>query len=171
MVERVRCEVATPIDPLTLIAEHVALVGVRFAGGSGRRWFRGDHEIRIDDAHPVLVRARQQLTEYFAGTRQEFDLPLTIDGDEFRRRVWAELQSIPYGTTVSYGDVAARLGDRRLAQSVGQAVGANPLPIVIPCHRVVGSDGTLVGFGGGLDRKRFLLELEEPAEIAAARLF
>jgi methylated-DNA-[protein]-cysteine S-methyltransferase len=170
-MDRVRCEVASPIDPLTLIAEGDALSGVRFADGGGRRWFRGDQEIPIDDAHPVLVRARQQLREYFDGVRQQFDLPLKINGDNFRRRVWAELQSIPYGTTVSYGDVAARLGDRRLAQSVGQAVGANPLPIVIACHRVVGSDGTLTGFGGGLDRKRFLLELEEPAEIAAARLF
>ena len=170
-MERVRCEVASPIDPLTLIAEGDVLVGVRFADGGGRRWFRGDKEIGVDDANPVLIRARQQLTEYFAGMRQQFDLPLKIEGDDFRRRVWAELQSIPYGTTVSYGDVAAWLGDRRLAQSVGQAVGANPLPIVIPCHRVVGADGTLTGFGDSLDRKRFLLELEEPAEIAAARLF
>ena len=170
-MERVRCEVASPIDPVTLIAEGNALVGVRFADGTGRRWFRGDHELRVDDAHPVLVRARQQLTEYFAGARHEFDLPLETSGDEFRRRVWAELENIPYGATVSYGGVAARLGDRRLAQSVGQAVGANPLAIVIPCHRVVGSDGSLTGFGGGLDRKRFLLELEEPADIAAARLF
>jgi methylated-DNA-[protein]-cysteine S-methyltransferase len=170
-MERVRCEVASPIDPLMLIAEGDALVGVRFAGGSGRRWFRGDLEIEIDDAHPVLVRARHQLAEYFAGAREEFDLPLQPMGDEFRRRVWAELRHIPYGDTVSYGDVAARLGDRRLAQPVGQAVGANPLPIVIPCHRVVGSDGSLTGFGGGLDRKRFLLELEEPADVAAARLF
>ncbi len=170
-MERVRCEVASPIDPLTLIAEGDALVGVRFADGNGRRWFRGDQEIEIDDAHPVLVRARQQLTEFFAGAREAFDLPLQTVGDEFRRRVWDELRQIPYGDTVSYGDVAARLGDRRLAQSVGQAVGANPLPIVIPCHRVVGSDGSLTGFGGGLVRKRFLLELEEPADVAAARLF
>jgi methylated-DNA-[protein]-cysteine S-methyltransferase len=170
-MERVRCQVVSPIDELTLIAEGDALVGVRFASGSGRRWFRNDDEIRIDDASPVLVRARAQLAEYFAGERSEFDLPLRFAGDEFRERVWTALRTIPYGTTVSYGDVAAAVGDRRLAQSVGQAVGANPLAIVIPCHRVVGSDGSLTGFGGGLDRKRFLLELEEPADLAAARLF
>ncbi len=170
-MERVRCQIASPIDELTLIAEGDALVGVRFADGSGRRWFRNDHEIAVDDAHPVLVRARRQLNEYFAGTRTDFDLPLRFGSDEFRERVWAELSTIPYGRTVSYGDVAGALGDRRLAQSVGQAVGSNPLPIVIPCHRVVGSDGSLTGFGGGLDRKRFLLELEEPADVAAARLF
>jgi methylated-DNA-[protein]-cysteine S-methyltransferase len=171
-MDRVRIEVETPIDPLTLIAAGGALVGVRFASGRGRRWFRGEEEIPVDDAHPVLVRARQQLTEYFSGARRGFDLPLLLaDGDDFRRAVWAELRNIPYGSTVSYADVAARIGDRRLAQSVGQAVGANPLPIVIPCHRVVGSDGSLTGFGGGLDRKRFLLELEEPADLVAARLF
>jgi methylated-DNA-[protein]-cysteine S-methyltransferase len=170
-MERVRCEVASPIEELTLIATGDALSGVRFAGGRGRRWFRGDLELAVDDAHPVLVRARRQLAEYFAGTRKEFDLPLLVEGDAFRRRVWSELRTIPYGTTVSYGEVAARLGDPKLAQPVGQAVGANPLPIVIPCHRVVGSDGSLIGFGGGLERKRFLLELEEPADIAAARLF
>ena len=84
-MERVRCQVASPIDELTLIAEGDALVGVRFASGSGRRWFRNDDEIRIDDAHPVLVRARRQLAEYFAGERTEFDLPLSFSGDEFRR--------------------------------------------------------------------------------------
>ncbi|HET9648134.1 MAG TPA: methylated-DNA--[protein]-cysteine S-methyltransferase [Microlunatus sp.] len=170
-MERVRCEVTSPIDPLTLIAEGDVLVGVRFADGGGRRWFSGDRELAVDDAHPVLVRARRQLREYFAGERQAFDLPLQPQGDEFRMRVWSQLCTIPYGSTVSYGDVAAALGDRRLAQAVGQAVGANPLPVVIPCHRVVGSDGSLTGFGGGLARKRFLLELEEPAELAAARLF
>lgn len=170
-MERVRCEVTSPIDPLTLIAEGDTLVGVRFAGRSSRRWFGDDAEIPVEDAHPVLVRARTQLKEYFAGTRQAFDLPLKVSGDDFRRRVWAELQHIPYGTTVTYADVAARLGDRRLAQPVGQAVGANPMPIVIACHRVVGSDGSLTGFGGGLDRKRFLLQLEEPSAVTAARLF
>jgi methylated-DNA-[protein]-cysteine S-methyltransferase len=167
----VRCVVASPIGPLTVIAEGDELVGLRFADGHGRRWFSAGDTIPVDDAHPVLVRARRQLAEYFDRTRHDFDLPLLIRGDEFRRRVWAQLQEIPYGSTVSYAEVAERLGDRRLAQPVGQAVGANPLAVLIPCHRVVGSDGSLTGFGGGLERKRFLLELEEPADIAAARLF
>ena len=171
-MERVRCRVASPIDELTLIAEGDALVGVRFASGSGRRWFRNDDEIRIDDAHPVLspgAPAVGGVLRRASGPSSSCRSasPATSSGE----RVWTELRTIPYGETVSYGDVAAALGDRRLAQSVGQAVGANPLAIVIPCHRVVGSDGSLTGFGGGLDRKRFLLELEEPADLAAVRLF
>jgi methylated-DNA-[protein]-cysteine S-methyltransferase len=102
-----------------------------------------------------------QLAEYFAGARTAFELPLRASGNAFELDVWRLMAEIPYGDTRSYGDLARRLGDRSLAQAVGAACGRNPLPIVVPCHRVVGADGALVGFGGGVDRKRFLLDLEQ----------
>lgn len=98
-------------------------------------------------------------------------MPTRTGGDEFFEQVWALLCEIPYGQTTTYGALAERLGDRRLAQRVGQAVGRNPISILIPCHRVLGADGSLTGYAGGLDRKRFLLELEEPVEASASRLF
>ena len=120
---------------------------------------------------PVFSTALEQLEQYLAGERQEFDLPLRTHGDDFSERVWALLREIPYGTRTTYGALAEQLGSRGLAQRVGQCVGRNPLSIVIPCHRVVGADGSLTGYAGGLERKRTLLELEEPAERSAERLF
>lgn len=112
---------------------------------------------------PLLDAVEQQLTEYFAGERREFDLPLASDGTEFQRKVWSEVRRIPYGETASYGDIARRLGyEPGISRAVGAANGANPLPIVVPCHRVVGADGSLTGYAGGPDRKRILLELEQP---------
>jgi len=108
----------------------------------------------------VLARAGQQLGEYFAGTRTTFDIPLDAPGTAFQRRVWDALRAIPYGTTLSYGELARRLGDVRATRAVGAANGKNPIPIIVPCHRVVGANGALTGFGGGLDRKRWLLEHE-----------
>jgi methylated-DNA-[protein]-cysteine S-methyltransferase len=107
-----------------------------------------------------LEQAREQLSEYFAGARTEFDLETSITGDEFQRRVWQLIDRIPYGETTTYGEMAHELGDPALAREVGNAVGRNPLSIVTPCHRVVGKDGKLTGYAGGLERKRFLLELE-----------
>jgi methylated-DNA-[protein]-cysteine S-methyltransferase len=116
---------------------------------------------RIDD--PLLDDAERQLSEYFAGERHEFDLPLASEGSEFQKKVWAELQRIPYGETASYGDVARRLGyEPVISRAVGVANASNPLPIVVPCHRVVGSDGSLTGYAGGVQRKRQLLDLEQP---------
>jgi methylated-DNA-[protein]-cysteine S-methyltransferase len=115
--------------------------------------------------------AVRQLTEYFARERTVFDLPLAPHGDEFKQRVWALLREIPYGETRSYGDLARALGDVNLSQAVGFANGRNPIAIVVPCHRVIGSDGSLVGYAGGLDRKRFLLALEETEEARSQRLF
>ena len=100
-----------------------------------------------------------------------FDVPFKASGNPFQQRVWARLEEIPYGETVSYGELATELGDRNLSQAVGSAVGRNPLSIVIPCHRVVGSDGKLTGYAGGLDNKRFLLDLEEPAAAKESKLF
>ncbi len=117
---------------------------------------------RDDDAFP---KARRQLTEYFNGKRDAFSLDLAPQGTEFQVEVWNALAQIPYGTTVSYRDIAEQIGRPAATRAVGAANGKNPLPIVLPCHRVVGADGSLTGFGGGLDTKRFLLELEG-ADIA-----
>jgi methylated-DNA-[protein]-cysteine S-methyltransferase len=115
-----------------------------------------------DDA--LLEPARRQLTEYFAGERTGFDLDLRPEGGTaFERRVWAELLTIPYGETASYGEIAARIGHPGKARAVGRANGRNPVAIVCPCHRVIGSDGSLTGFGGGLENKRTLLDLEAGA--------
>lgn len=112
---------------------------------------------------PLLDDAQQQLQEYFTGGRRSFDLPLANDGTEFQRKVWGELRRIPFGETASYGEIARRLGyEPVISRAVGAANGANPLPIVVPCHRVVGSDGSLTGYAGGVERKRVLLELERP---------
>jgi methylated-DNA-[protein]-cysteine S-methyltransferase len=104
-----------------------------------------------------------QLTEYFAGHRQRFELTLAPEGTPFQLRVWRELQDVPYGVTISYGQLAARIGQPRASRAVGLANGSNPLPIVIPCHRVIGADGTLTGYGGGLPIKERLLALERGA--------
>jgi methylated-DNA-[protein]-cysteine S-methyltransferase len=116
----------------------------------------------------LLGRAAGELGEYLAGERTHFEVPVALRGDPRRRRIWELLPGIGYGQTTTYGELAADLGDGTTAYDVGQAVGRNPLSIVVPCHRVVGKDGSLTGYAGGLKRKRFLLELEEPA---AGRLF
>lgn len=108
----------------------------------------------------LLDLAEQQLTEYFAGERTTFDLPLDLRGTDFQRAVWEELRTVPYGGTVGYGELAASIGRPTAARAVGAAVGRNPVSIVVPCHRVVGADGSLTGFAGGLDAKRTLLALE-----------
>jgi methylated-DNA-[protein]-cysteine S-methyltransferase len=161
----------TAIGDLTLVATDDAIIGLYFA----HHWTNPDRDAfgpRVDahDDH-LLDIARIQLDEYLAGERTSFDLPTTANGDEFQQRVWAMLEQIPFGATTTYGELAERLGDKTLAQAVGQAVGHNPLSIIVPCHRVVGKDGKLTGYAGGLSRKQFLLELEEPATVAAARLF
>lgn len=113
-------------------------------------------------ANPILDRAEAQLREYFAGERTEFDLPLASDGTEFQTKVWNELRTIPYGSTTSYGQLATDLGYKAgISRAVGAATGANPIPVIVPCHRVVAADGSLTGYSGGLDRKRALLNLEK----------
>ena len=162
--------VSTRIGDLTLVASDNALAGVYFP----HHWVKPSPEVlgdRVEATDPVIAGATRQLDEYLAGERTTFDLPTVLRGDEFQRRVWSILEEIPYGGTSSYGDIAERLGDRTLAQRVGKAVGQNPLSIVVPCHRVIGKNGSLTGYAGGLKRKQFLLELEEPAEVTAARLF
>jgi methylated-DNA-[protein]-cysteine S-methyltransferase len=112
------------------------------------------------DDDPRFTQIKRQLEEYFAGSRTQFDAPLALRGDAFQARVWAELQRIPYGETVSYGHVAKRIGAPDAARAVGLANGQNPIAVIVPCHRVIGADGSLTGYGGGLERKRLLLELE-----------
>jgi len=143
--------VDSPIGPLGLIASDAGLRAVVFDGG----------RIRAEGRSQVLSQAMLQLDAYFDGELRTFDLPLELHGTEFQRRCWLALGSIPYGQTVSYGEQARRLGlGNDAARAVGAANGRNPLPIVLPCHRVIGADGSLTGFGGGLDMKRFLLEHE-----------
>ncbi len=108
----------------------------------------------------VCEEAVKQISEYFAGSRQEFDLPITMDGTEFQQQVWQELRSIPFGQTVSYGDVARSIGKPSAVRAVGAANGDNPVSIIVPCHRVIGSNGGLTGYGGGLERKQWLLKHE-----------
>ena len=146
-----RTVVDSPIGPLGLIASDVGLRAVLFDG-------RG---IRSEGRSLVLSQAARQLDAYFDGELLTFDLPLELQGTEFQRRCWLALGSIPYGQTVTYGKQARRLGlGSDAARAVGAANGRNPLPIVLPCHRVIGADGSLTGFGGGLHVKRFLLEHE-----------
>jgi methylated-DNA-[protein]-cysteine S-methyltransferase len=143
----------TPIGGLRLHAHAGLLTAIDFDAEP-----RGE---RLPDA--VLDAAEGQLTEYFAGERTAFELPLASEGSEFQKKVWAELQRIPYGETSTYGDVAKRLGyEPVISRAVGVANATNPLPIVVPCHRVIGSDGKLTGYAGGIDRKQALLELEQP---------
>ena len=117
--------------------------------------------VRVHPAdHPLLAEAARQVQAYLAGRLQNFDLPLALAGTPFRLRVWAELQTIPYGRTLSYGELAERLGSRARARAVGGAAHANPVAIIVPCHRLIGANGSLTGFGGGLPLKQALLDLE-----------
>lgn len=160
--------IPTPLGELLLVAESGALTGLYFPD---HRYPPAADSIGADGSDPVFNDAAHQLAEYFAGERTDFDLPLAPRGDEFSQAVWAILCAIPFGETTSYGAIARELGNPALAQRVGQAVGHNPISIIVPCHRVLGADGSLTGFAGGLERKRFLLELEEPVSAKAERLF
>lgn len=147
----------SPVGPLFLAVSDDGLRAIEFP--TSRHPLRRGADWR-EGAHPLIDRTRQQLHEYFDGRRREFDLPLAPLGTAFQRAVWQALASIPYGQTVSYVQLAARVGRPTASRAVGAANGRNPLPIVLPCHRVIGADGSLTGFGGGLPTKRFLLELE-----------
>jgi methylated-DNA-[protein]-cysteine S-methyltransferase len=163
--------IGSPLGELTLTADGDNLTGLYFR----HHWHPpttaalGQYvEPATDD---LFRRAAAQLHEYFAGERMQFNLPITVVGEGRQRRVWDLLADIGYGQTKTYGELATEVGDGITAYEVGQAVGRNPLSIVVPCHRVVGKDGALTGYAGGLKRKRFLLDLEEPAPAAAGRLF
>ena len=163
--------VPSPIGPLLVVVDpQGALVRIDFPNGATRDQVAADlarRGIALADSEEKTAAVRRQLDEYFAGDRRSFDLPLAPEGTEFQRRVWRELCEIPYGETTSYGDLACRLGRPGASRAVGRANATNPIPIVIPCHRVIGADGSLTGFGGGLDLKRRLLELERGEETLA----
>lgn len=147
----------SPIGPLRLAASDAGMHTIEFR--DARHPVKRDADWH-EGPHPLLQRAEQQLREYFAGQRRSFDLPLAPQGSPFQRRVWQSLATIGYGETLSYGQLAARLGSPAASRAVGAANGRNPLPIVVPCHRVIGTNGALTGFGGGLPTKQYLLELE-----------
>jgi methylated-DNA-[protein]-cysteine S-methyltransferase len=159
----------SPLGPLTLVGDGDALHALHFPGRSGPL----DEAAR--DGAP-FEEALDQLEEYFAGERRRFELSLQLDGSPFQRRVWAALQTIPFGATRSYGALADEIARPDRVRAVGAAVGRTPVPIIVPCHRVIGADGSLTGYGGGLQRKRALLDLESavsggapPAPVWAGR--
>jgi methylated-DNA-[protein]-cysteine S-methyltransferase len=151
--------IQSPVGALQLTASEKGLCGVYFDGDKHHEdWMvRGAFDGRD---HSLLQKTASQLGEYFAGTRQLFDVPLDMQGTIFQISAWKELQRIPYGETISYGEQARRIGDAKKARAVGAANGRNPISIIVPCHRVIGNSGALVGFGGGLKTKSFLLEHE-----------
>jgi methylated-DNA-[protein]-cysteine S-methyltransferase len=157
--------VESPLGGLTVVAEDGVLTGLYFPN----HWYQPDRSafgVRDDQGFDDVT---HQLKEYFAGQRTEFDLPMRADGDEFQRTVWARIARVPYGETTTYGDIA--LGISSTARDVGAAIGRNPLCVLLPCHRVVGRNGALTGYAGGLTRKRFLLSLEEPAPETRGQLW
>src|SRR6266567_888874 len=150
--------IKSPIDNLMLVADDSALTGLYFVSGDhipavSNRW-------TLNAQHPVLQQAAGQLSEYFAGERTEFSLPLRLAGTDFQQRVWREIALIPYGEIINYTELAKRAGAPQAIRAAGTATGRNPVSIIVPCHRVVGKNGGMCGFAGGLERKRGLLDLE-----------
>jgi methylated-DNA-[protein]-cysteine S-methyltransferase len=154
---------SSPVGDLVLTGDGRSLAGLRLPRSDGQPAVPANGHHR-DDATFAEVRA--QLAEYFDGARTSFDLPLAPNGTSFQLQVWDALRHIPYGVTASYGEVAASIGRPGAARAVGLANGRNPIAIIVPCHRVIGADGRLVGYGGGLDRKRYLLEFERAARAS-----
>ena len=159
----------TPIGTLRLVGDDSRIVRVDLPNAAAR-----EPDSAWQEAHgtlPTALRhAKRQLREYFDGFRRDFDLPLATDGTNFQCRVWEELRRIPYGETISYGELARRIGKPTAPRAVGAANGSNPLAIVVPCHRVIGADGTLTGYGGGLPVKEALLALERRVAGMDSRL-
>jgi methylated-DNA-[protein]-cysteine S-methyltransferase len=146
----------SPIGELLAVGDGRALHGLYMQAGRTAIDVRAEWQ----SADEAFDEVRAQLADYFAGRRTTFDLPLAMAGSPFQRRVWRALQEIPYGETTSYGEIARRVGVPSGPRAVGVANGQNPVAVIVPCHRVVGTDGSLTGYGGGLERKRLLLELE-----------
>lgn len=150
--------IASPVGELTLVASERGLAAILWENDDPDRVRLAP---RVEDAdHPVLNRAQAQLADYFAGTLQSFDLPLDFKGTDFQKQVWQALLAIPFGETRSYAEIARAIGRPSACRAVGAANGRNPISIVAPCHRVIGTNGALTGFAGGLDAKRLLLRLE-----------
>jgi methylated-DNA-[protein]-cysteine S-methyltransferase len=156
-------EMKCPLGTLVLESDGESLTRVRLPGEPEPATASGDGDDRVRDAKP-FKEATAQLREYFAGTRRKFDLPLAPRGTPFQLKVWRELRKIPYGSTITYAVLAHRTGNDKACRAVGAANGRNPLPIIVPCHRVIGTDGSLTGFGGGIEAKHRLLKLEGAAD-------
>ena len=151
-------EMASPVGLLKLVAHDTALVAVLWENENPKRVRLA--ELIEDQQHPILLKTQKQLNEYFSGQRKIFDLPLDFEGTEFQQKVWQALLTIPFGETRSYKQIAEQLGNVKAVRAVGAANGKNPISIIAPCHRVVGTSGKLVGFAGGLENKEILLKLE-----------
>ena len=166
-------EIQTPVGVLRVAGSSAGVCRICFPRVRLDKWLswfdRYYPERPIAGSQPLLKRVVQQLNEYFQGQRSHFGVPLDLKGTPFQLRIWEELMRISYGTTVSYGEIASRVDRTGGGQAVGFAVGSNPVPIVVPCHRVIGHDGSLVGFGGGLSIKQRLLELERSREPIRSR--
>ena len=156
----------SPVGELTLVASAPGLAAILWENDRPGRVKL--NIVAQDDNHPLLRETERQLSQYFAGTRTHFDLPLDFVGTDFQKKVWAALLTIPCGETRSYAQIAAQIGSPKAVRAVGAANGRNPISIIAPCHRVIGSNGTLTGFAGGLDAKQTLLELEKPRIARAA---
>ena len=152
-------EMPSPVGILKLVATENALVAVLWENENPKRVRLAELIEQVN--HPILLETQKQLREYFAGTRQQFDLPLDFEGTVFQKKVWQALLGIPFGETRSYRDIAAQVGNIKAVRAVGAANGKNPISIIAPCHRVVGVNGKLVGFAGGLNNKEILLGLEK----------
>lgn len=160
--------IESPVGPLQLVASEKGLCAINFnATKAHQQALAGSMQDGTN--HTLLVKAQKQLTEYFAGKRKEFDVLLDMQGTVFQIKAWKQLQKIPYGQTISYGEQARGMGDPKKARAVGAANGRNPLPIIVPCHRVIGSNGALVGFSSGVKIKEMLLELEGVSKKTPAR--
>lgn len=151
-------EMASPVGLLKLVAHDTALVAVLWENEDPKRVRLA--ELIEDKKHPILLETQKQLNEYFSGQRKVFDLPLDFEGTEFQQKVWQALLTIPFGETRSYKQIAEQIGNVKAVRAVGAANGKNPISIIAPCHRVVGANGKLVGFAGGLENKDILLKLE-----------
>ncbi len=161
----------TELGGMLLVAHDDALTGAYFEGQKYPPAADAIGDVVSIEEDRLLAQAATEMRAYLAGERDSFDVPIAPQGDEFSQRVWQILLRIPYGETVTYGAIADELGSKGLSQRVGQSVGHNPLSVIVPCHRVLGADGSLTGYAGGLDRKRALLALEEPDASEAGRLF
>lgn len=160
-----RFDYPSPIGKLALIADEKALRGLYFEESR----HGGPPEDAVPGSNAVIKKTCKQLDEYFAGKRDTFDLPLAPDGTAFQKQVWIALTKIPFGETRSYGEIAKSIGSPSASRAVGAANGRNPIPVIVPCHRVIGANGSLTGFGGGMKRKQYLLALEAPEKVDLLR--
>lgn len=155
--------ITSPVGILTLVTDNKSLTQIGWEN-PGSVPVERDPAYE-DENHPLLLQAAEELNEYFAGKRQSFSIDVNPEGTEFQKKVWKALLTIPFGKTKTYGEIAALIGNPDAVRAVGGAANKNPVPVIIPCHRVIGADGKLVGFGGGLQRKEYLLEVEGKKRI------